>query len=95
MMQMESTNFQIGGRELQNIAASNRVNGNNYFKWSQIINTFLKGKGKQSHILGIGLKEGYARLSTCDEEGSMIPKISDIYVSFTTANHIWDALKQT
>jgi hypothetical protein len=104
MMQMESTNFHIGGEELQNIPASNQLNGNYYFKWSQIVNTLLKGKGKQSHILGNGPKKEDPRFTTWDEEdsmimawlwNSMIPKISDTCVCFSTAKDSWDALKQT
>ena len=68
MMQMKSTNFQISDGELQNIPASNRLNSNNYFKWSQIINTLLKGKGKQSYILGNGPKKEDPRFTTWNEE---------------------------
>ncbi|KAG0492319.1 hypothetical protein HPP92_005717 [Vanilla planifolia] len=38
--------------ELQNVRASNRLNGKNYLKWSQFIRTYLKGKGRLSHLLG-------------------------------------------
>ena len=44
--------------ELQNLQAAYRLNGKNYLKWSQLIRTFLKGKGKLSHLLGTGPKEG-------------------------------------
>ena len=39
--------------ELQNI---HRLNGQNYLKWSQLVCTYLKGKGKIRHLLGIGPK---------------------------------------
>ncbi|KAG0455167.1 hypothetical protein HPP92_024459 [Vanilla planifolia] len=38
--------------ELQNVRASNRLNGKNYLKWSQFIRAYLKGKGRLSHLLG-------------------------------------------
>jgi len=47
----------ISGGELQNIQVAYRLNGRNYMKWSQLIRTFLKGKGKLSHLLGTGPKE--------------------------------------
>ena len=44
--------------ELQNIQAAYRLDGKNYFKWSQLVRTVLKGKGKISHLMGIGPKPG-------------------------------------
>ncbi|KAG0452767.1 hypothetical protein HPP92_025197 [Vanilla planifolia] len=38
--------------ELQNVRASNRLNGKNYLIWSQFIRTYLKSKGRLSHLLG-------------------------------------------
>ncbi|XP_059440211.1 uncharacterized protein LOC132172685 [Corylus avellana] len=35
--------------ELQNIQAAYRLNRKNYLKWSQLVRTVLKGKGKISH----------------------------------------------
>ena len=40
--------------ELQNIQAAYRLNGKNYLKWSQLVRTVLKGKGKISHLMGTG-----------------------------------------
>ena len=45
-------------RELQNIQAAYRLNGKNDLKWSQLVRTFLKGRGKLSHLLGTGPKKG-------------------------------------
>ena len=42
--------------EFQNLQAAYRLNGKNYLKWSQVVRTFLKGKGKLSHLLGTGPK---------------------------------------
>ena len=38
--------------ELQNIQPAYRLTGKNYLKWSQLVRTILKGKGKMSHLLG-------------------------------------------
>ena len=40
--------------DLQHIQAGYRLNGKNYLKWSQYVRTYLKGKGKLSHLLGEG-----------------------------------------
>ncbi|RVW76008.1 Retrovirus-related Pol polyprotein from transposon RE1 [Vitis vinifera] len=37
--------------ELQNIQAAYRLDGKNYLKWSQLVHTVLKGKGKISHLM--------------------------------------------
>ena len=44
----------------------------NYLKWSQLVCTVLKGKGKISHLMGTGLKPGDPRFEAWDEEDSMI-----------------------
>ena len=51
-----NNNAAIG--ELQNIQTAYRLNGKNYLKWSQFIRTYLKGKGKLSHLQGAGPQEG-------------------------------------
>ena len=48
-------------RELQNIQATYRLDGKNYLIWSQLVCTVLKGKGKISHLIGIGWKPGDPR----------------------------------
>ena len=50
--------------ELQSIQSAYRLNDKNYMKWSQMVRTFLKGKGKLSHLLGIGPKKGDLGLDT-------------------------------
>ena len=47
--------------ELQNIYAAYRLDGKNHLKWSQLVRTVLKGKGKISHLMGIGPKPGDSR----------------------------------
>ena len=95
----------IGSRgELQNLQAAYRLNGKNYLKWFQLIRTFLKGKGKLSHLLGTGSKEGDPMFSTWDEEdalvmswlwNSMVPEISDTVMFLPTAKNIWEAVNLT
>lgn len=61
----------IGG-ELQNLQVAYRLNGKNYFKWSQLIRTLLKGKGKLNHLLGTGPKETDPAFRAWDEEDSLV-----------------------
>ena len=93
----------IGG-ELQNLQVAYQLNGKNYLKWSQLIRTFLKGKGKLSHLLGTCPKEMYPTFEAWDEEdslvmswlwNSMVPEISDTIMFLTTAKDIWDAINLT
>ena len=65
--------------------------------------TFLKGKGKLSHLLGTGAKKGDPTFEAWDEEDSMVmswlwnsilPKISDTIMFLSTTQEIWD-VKQT
>ncbi|RVX16321.1 hypothetical protein CK203_014550 [Vitis vinifera] len=90
--------------ELQNIQATYRLDEKNYLKWSQLVRTVLKGKGKISHLMGIGPKPGDPRFEAWDEEDSMImawlwnsmtPEISDTCMFLATAKDIWDAIQQT
>jgi len=80
------------------------LNGKNYLKWSQLIRTFLKGKGKLSHLLGTSPKEGDPAFATWDEEdslvmswlwNSMLPEISDTVMFFTTSKDIWEVINLT
>lgn len=47
-------NAAVPTEDLQNIQATYRLNGKNYLKWSQPVGTFLKGRGKLSHLLETG-----------------------------------------
>ena len=60
------------GEELQNIQAAYQFNGKNYLNRSQLIWTFLKGKGRLSHLLGTGPKEGDPMHAAWDEEDSLV-----------------------
>lgn len=37
--------------DLQNIQVAYQLNGKNYVKWSQLVQTFSKDQGKLSHLL--------------------------------------------
>ncbi|XP_059661691.1 uncharacterized protein LOC132307839 [Cornus florida] len=91
-------------RELQNIQAAYRLNGKNYLKWSQMVRTFLKGRGKLSHLLGNGPEKEDPKFDAWDEQefmvmswlwNSMLPEISDTCMFLSTAKEIWEAVKQT
>ncbi|KAJ1441200.1 hypothetical protein SESBI_01333 [Sesbania bispinosa] len=58
--------------ELHNIYSSYRLTGKNYLKWSQLIRTILKGKGKGSHLTDNAPDERDAKFKSWDEEDSMI-----------------------
>ena len=89
--------------ELQNIQAAYRLDGKNYLKWSQRVQTMLKRKGKINHLMGTRPKLGDPRFEVWDEEDSMImwlwnsmtPKISDTCMFLATTKDIWDAIQQT
>lgn len=90
--------------DLQNIHATYRLNGKNYLKWSQLVRTFLKGKGKLSHLLGTGPPVTDPRFPSWDEQDSMVmswlwnsmlPEISDTCMFLSTAKEIWDTIQQT
>jgi len=90
--------------DLQNLHSSYRLNGKNYLKWSQVVQTFLKGKGKISHLLGTGPVKEDPKFEAWDEEDSLImswlwnsmtPEISDTCMFLSTAKEIWEAVRQT
>ena len=58
--------------DLWNVRASHRLNGKNYLKWSQVVRTYLKGKGRLSHLLGTGPAKTNPTFGAWDEEDSMI-----------------------
>lgn len=72
--------------EFQNIHSAYRLNGKNYLKWSQLVRTILKGKGKANHLTEAVPNADDSKFKTWDEEdsmimawlwNSMIPEISD------------------
>ena len=90
--------------EWQNIHSAYRLNGKKYLKWSQLVRTVLKGKGKLSHLTGTGPNKDSPKFAAWDEEdsmimawlwNSMIPEISDTCMFLNTAKEIWVATEQT
>lgn len=99
----EDSKSQTSG-ELQNIHSAYRLNGKNYLKWSQLIRTILKGKGKVSHLTNAAPDAKDPKFKTWDAEdsmimawlwNSMIPEISDTCMFLDSAKAIWDAVEQT
>ena len=90
--------------DLQSIRATYRLTEKNYLKWSQFVKTYLKGKGRLSHLLGTGPKRGDSCFEAWDEADSMVmswlwdsmdPAISDTCMFLTTAKEIWDSIRRT
>ena len=63
-IQVTETPSIVSVGDLQNIQLSYRLNGKNYLKRSQFVRTFLKRKGKLSHMLGKGPKLGDLKFDT-------------------------------
>jgi len=63
-------NYQYG--DLQGIEPVYSLNGENYLKWSQLVCTMLKGKGKSAIWNWAGPKEGDPNITAWDEEDSLI-----------------------
>ena len=102
--QPEELTVQTTPGDLQNIQPVFRLNGTNYLKWSQFVRTFLKGKGKLGHLLGSGPEKEDPKFTAWDEEDSMVmswlwnamvPEISDTVMFLSTAQEIWEAIRQT
>ncbi|KAK8574583.1 hypothetical protein V6N12_062273 [Hibiscus sabdariffa] len=103
-IQMSAENHSSSTGDLQNIQLAYRLNGINYLKWSLLVRTFLKGRGKINHLLGTGPKEGDPKYASWDEQdslvmtwlwSSMLSEISDTVMFFVTSHEIWEAIKQT
>ncbi|RVW44656.1 Retrovirus-related Pol polyprotein from transposon RE1 [Vitis vinifera] len=71
---------------------------------SNLVKTFLKGKGKLSHLISPEMSKDDLRFGAWDEADSMImswlwnsmqPEISGPYMLFTTASEIWEVVQQT
>lgn len=90
--------------DLQNIRVTYRLNGRNYLKWSQMVRTYLKGRGRLNHLLNTGPGKGDPAFESWDEEDSMImswlwdsmdPMISDTCMFLPSAKDIWDFIRRT
>lgn len=102
--QNEEANTNHMTEDLQNVRATYRLNEKNYLKWSQFIKTYLKGKGRLSHLLGTGPTPKDPTFNAWDEADSMImswlwdsmdPAISDTCMFLKTAKEIWDSIRRT
>ncbi|GAV56980.1 LOW QUALITY PROTEIN: UBN2_3 domain-containing protein, partial [Cephalotus follicularis] len=56
-----------------------RLNEKNYLKRSQFVKTYLKGKGRLSHLLGTGPKPGDPEFDEWGEADSMIIDVAQVY----------------
>ena len=90
--------------DYQNVSTSFKLNGENYLQWSQLVKTYIKGKGKLSHLLGPTINKDDPNFVSWDEENSQImswlwnsmqPKISRTCMFLSMAKEIWDAIHQT
>lgn len=54
--------------ELQNLPVAYKLDGKNYLKWSQVVKTFLKGKGRLNHLLKASQNPGDSKFDAWDEE---------------------------
>ncbi|KAI9196243.1 hypothetical protein LWI28_022206 [Acer negundo] len=71
--------------EMQNIQPAYRLNGKNYFKWSQVVQTFLKGKGKElDHYRCIAMKcsDDAATLKNVMEQDQVYDFLAGLNVYF-------------
>ncbi|XP_073224810.1 uncharacterized protein [Cicer arietinum] len=90
--------------ELQNLSSIHKLNGKNYLKWSQIVRTFLKGKGMAEHLTDEPPKETDPKFKRWDKEDSIImawlwdamtSEISDTCMFLSTVKKTWKALEET
>ncbi|KAL5818938.1 hypothetical protein ACOSQ4_022780 [Xanthoceras sorbifolium] len=85
----EGGSSHVSDKDLQFIQAGYRFNGKNYLKWSQVVQTFLKGKGKLWHLTGASLLKEDPRFDAWDEEDSMI--MTWLWNSITPESKVKDA----
>ena len=90
--------------DLPNIQAAYRFNDKNYLNQSQLVCTFLKGRGKLSYLNGTGPSQKDPKFKAWDEEDSMVMsqlwndmalKISDTCMFLDTTKEVWDYVCET
>ncbi|KAG8381704.1 hypothetical protein BUALT_Bualt05G0000400 [Buddleja alternifolia] len=90
--------------ELQGMHYSYRLDGRNYLQWSQLVRTFLKGRGKIAHLTRPVPQTSDPAFAAWDIEDSMLmswlwnsmqPEVSKNYMFLPTAKDIWDTVKRT
>lgn len=82
-----------------------RLNGSNYFRWSQSVQMYIRGKGKMGYLTG-DRKEPNAndpQHDVWDAENSMVmtwlvnsmeEEISSNYMCYSTAKELWESVKE-
>ena len=90
--------------ELPGMHQSYRLDGENYLQWSQLVRTFLKGRGKISHLTRLAPKASDPTFIAWDVEDSMLmswlwssmqPEVSKNYMFLSTTKDIWETVKRT
>jgi hypothetical protein len=90
--------------ELPNFPSTYKLHAKNYLKWSQLVKTLLKGKGKAEHLTEEPPEETDPKFKKWDTEDSaimgwlwsaMAPEISDTCMFLNTAKEIWKALEES
>ncbi|KAG8373611.1 hypothetical protein BUALT_Bualt11G0042300 [Buddleja alternifolia] len=90
--------------ELQGMHYSYRLDGQNYLQWSQLVRTFLKGRGKIAHLTGPVPQTSDPAFVAWDIEDSILmswlwnsmqPEVSKNYMFLPTSKDIWDTMKRT
>lgn len=83
-----------------------KLNGNNYFLQSQVVETFVVSRGKLGYLRGT-IKESFTSDATYEKwsidkaivksrlVGAMEPDIMSLFVRLPTAKSIWDTVSQT
>lgn len=98
------TGFGAGVIELLGMLLAYRLDGKNYLQWAQLVQTFLKGRGKLSHLTSLPSAATDPNFQVWDIEDSLImswlwnamqPDISRNYMFLSTAREIWEVAKQT
>jgi len=98
------TGFGAAVSELPGMLLPYRLDGKNYLQWAQLVQTFLKGRGKLSHLTSLPPAETDPNFQVWDIEDSLImswlwnamqPDVSRNYMFLSTAREIWEVAKQT
>ena len=80
-----------------------RIDEKNYIQWSQIVKTYLKGRGKLCHLEGTGPSQKDPKFQAWNEEDSMImsqlwssmqAEISKNCMFLFSAQEIWETIHQ-
>lgn len=104
MAQVMEAGTGSGTGELPGIHQSYRLYGRNYLQWAQLVQTFLKGKGKNSHLTSAPPKPTDPALPAWEVEDAQIMswlwnamqlEVSKNYMFLGSAREIWETIRQT